>query len=268
MADDPVSAWPPRRAWLSDLRWPDAAAGIREGRVVVVPIGAACKAHGPHLPLDTDRQLAIALASGVAAALPVLVAPVIDVGFYPAFVEYPGSQSIRSSTFIALATDVLSKLVRDGARRIAVINTGVSTEAPLALAARDVLEQRGVTVHIADIRSLGHAARHVLEQPRGGHADEQETSIMLAIDPTRVRMQLAQAEPEEDVAPNVFRHPLVLRDDPRAGPSYSRTGATGDPTLATAQKGRQLLDAMIADLVAGLRATFPDAPGMCSSCAR
>jgi creatinine amidohydrolase len=248
--------------WLENLTWPEASTRLSSGAVVVVPVGAAAKAHGPHLPLGTDRLLARALSDRVARALPVLVAPVIDAGYYPAFAEYPGSQTLRYTTFIALVTDVLEKLVRDGARRIAVINTGVSTEAPLALAVRDVLDRTGVAAHVADIRTLGLGALHVLDNPRGGHADEHETSLMLAIDRSRVRMDLAEPEPDDAAPRTVFHSPITLRDDPAAGPGYSRTGATGDPTRASADKGEVLLKAMVDELVAGLRALFPDAPGM------
>lgn len=247
---------------LENLTWPEAGTRIGAGAVVVVPIGAAAKAHGPHLPLDTDRTLARALADGVARALPVLVAPIIDAGYYPAFAGYPGSQTLRADTFIALVTDVLTKLVRDGAERIAVINTGVSTEAPLTLAVRCVLEQTGVAVHVADILSLGGEARELLVNPAVGHADEHETSLMLAIDPQRVRMDRVVREPVSPAPRSVFHAPVTLRDDPGAGRGYSRTGATGDPTRATAEKGAVLLEAMIDDLVAGLKAVFPEAPGM------
>jgi len=248
--------------WLENLTWPEAKTRIDAGAIVVVPIGAAAKAHGPHLPLGTDRTLARALADGMARKLPVLIVPVIDVGYYPAFADYPGSQTLRAETFTALVTDVLTKLVRDGARRIAVINTGVSTEAPLTLAVREVKERTGTAVHVADIRNLGRAARKVLDDPDVGHADEHETALMLAIDPERVHMDRAEAEPASAAPRTVFRSPVTLGDDPGAGEGYSRTGATGDPTRATAGKGAVLLAAMVDDLVAGVRALFPDAPGM------
>jgi len=48
--------------WLEDLTWPEAKARFEAGAPVVVPIGAAAKAHGPHLPLKTDALTARALA--------------------------------------------------------------------------------------------------------------------------------------------------------------------------------------------------------------
>lgn len=246
-----------RGAWIADLTWPDVAARLHDGAPVIVPLGAGAKAHGPHLPLDTDRVIACALAQRVAETLPVLVAPVIDIGWYPAFVRYPGSQSIKAGTFVSVVVQVLAKIIEDGARHLAIINTGVSTEAPLGIAAHEVRERTGVKVAIADIRNLGREADAVLEQPgAGGHADEHETSLMLAIDPRRVHMDRARAETEVDAPATVLRMPVVLGPDGDGG-DRSAAGATGDPTLATAEKGERILAAMSRDLVQGLKTWFP-----------
>ncbi len=236
-------------AFLEELAWDEAAALIRSGRIVLVPIGAAAKEHGRHLPMDTDRRIARELGRRVALELPVLVAPVVDFGYYPAFVDYPGSQHLRAETFIALMIDLLCGFARQGAARLAVLNTGVSTEAPLRLALREVEERCGVRPVAADLRTLGRSARHVLDRPDGGHADEAETSLLLAIAPEAVRLDRAGAEEIEDVG-DVFYGPAKLVTD---------SGATGDPTLATAAKGEALLAAIVADLVKGLSAAFPDA---------
>ena len=88
--------------FLEALTWPEAKARFDADAVVVVPIGAAAKEHGPHLPLNTDHLVARALAEGVAAALPVVIAPIVGFGYYPAFVRYPGSQHLAAETFMAL----------------------------------------------------------------------------------------------------------------------------------------------------------------------
>ena len=244
-------------AWIGDLTWPDVAERLRAGAVVVVPVGAAAKAHGAHLPLDTDRVIAGALAERVARVLPVLVAPIVDFGWYPAFERYAGSQSLSAESFVDLLVQLIVKLSDDGARHVAIINTGVSTEAPISLAAYQVLARTGIKISIADIRRLGRDARDVLEQTSdGGHADEHETSIMLAIDAGRVRMDRARAEPQSRTASSVFRRPVILGSDGE-GDDHSVLGATGDPTLASAEKGERILAAMSRDLIQGLRSTYP-----------
>ena len=247
--------------WLEDLTWPEAKARLDAGAVVVVPVGAIAKEHGHHLPLKTDFLLARELGRRVAAALPVVVAPVIPFGYYPAFVRYPGSQHLRSETFVALLTDILGKLIDDGARRLAVINTGVSTEAPLRVAVRDLYAATGVRVHTADIRDLGRGLRPRFAQKLGGHGDEVETSMVLAIAPETVRLELAETDYGHalETPATVFYGPTVFDGDPASGPDYSRTGVRGDPTPATAGKGEAILAEMARELADGLRALFPEA---------
>src|SRR5919205_1613049 len=168
-----------RGCFLEDLTWNEAEKHFNAGTPVLVPVGAFAKEHGLHLPLKTDSVIARHLAKKVAEVLPVVVAPVVGFGYYPAFVDYPGSQHVSAETFIALMTEILIGFVHQGARRLAVLNTGYSTEAPLRLAARAVLEKRAVSVAMADLRHLGQGSRKRLRQTGGGHADEHETSLML-----------------------------------------------------------------------------------------
>lgn len=244
--------------FIEDLTWPEVAAAFNADVPVIVPIGAASKEHGHHLPMKTDWLLAGALTEGIAARLPVLIAPIVPFGYYPVFQSYPGSQHLSADTFVRLLTELLDRLIDQGARRIAILNTGVSTEGPVGLATRGILERRGVRIGVADYRRLGRAADHLLEQDTGGHADERETSIMLAIAPEVVRMDLAKRDYGREPAAGVFVTPTTMQSTDVGAADYSETGAFGDPTLASADKGRAFLDAMIGDLVDGLVALFPD----------
>ncbi len=245
--------------WLENLSWPEAKAKIDAGWPVIVPIGAIAKEHGAHLPLNTDFLLAHDLASRIAAELPVIVAPVISLGYYPAFVRYPGSQHLRPETFQAVLTDVFDKLVQDGVRCIAVVNTGVSTEAPLRIVVREFYRRTGVRVLCADIASLGKGTHALMKQQVGGHGDEAETSMILAIAPQAVRMDKAVVDYGNmlDAPKTVFYVPTIFDGDPATGPDYSVSGVRGDPTLATAEKGRAILADMAAELIDGLRLSFP-----------
>jgi creatinine amidohydrolase/Fe(II)-dependent formamide hydrolase-like protein len=205
-------------AWLEDLTWLEAKTRFDAGAVVVIPVGAAAKAHGPHLPLKTDALTARALGQGLIERLPVVAAPVLGFGFYPAFTSFAGSQHLSANTFKAVVRELIGNFTAHGVRRIALINTGVSTEKPLD----EVAKERDVLVLHKD----------------GGHADERETSVMLALDPRSVRMDKLKLD----------------------GP-FEKTGATGDPTRATAFKGERLLAARLDDLVAALCQRWPDLGG-------
>jgi creatinine amidohydrolase len=216
--------------WLEDLTWPEAKARFEAGMPVVVPIGAASKAHGPHLPLKTDALTARALTQQLIERLPVIAAPVVGFGFYPAFTSFAGSQHLSSATFKALLAELLGNLRGHGVSRIVLLNTGVSTEKPIdevAAGAADLL--------VLHMRGLGAAADCLLDVPEGGHADERETSVMLALEPRSVRMD--RLEPD--------------------GP-FEKTGATGDPRRATAFKGERILAARVDDVVAAITERWPD----------
>lgn len=246
--------------WLENLTWPEAKEKIDAHWPVIVPIGAIAKEHGAHLPLNTDFLLARELASRIAAELPVIVAPIISIGYYPAFVRYPGTQHLRPDTFQALLTDVFDKLVRDGARHIAVVNTGVSTEAPLRIAVREFYERTGIRVLTADIASLAKGSKALMAQQLGGHGDEAETSMILAIAPQTVRMDKAVVDYGHalESPKTVFYVPTIFDGDPSSGPDYSISGVRGDPTLASAEKGRAILSDMAAELISGLLLSFPE----------
>jgi creatinine amidohydrolase len=216
--------------WLEDLSWPEAKARFDANAVVVVPIGAAAKAHGPHLPLRTDALTARALGQGLIERLPVVAAPVLGFGFYPAFTAFAGSQHISADTFKAVVRGLIGNFTAQGAKRIALINTGVSTEKPL-----DEVAQELGDVLVLHMRLLGRAAEALIEHKDGGHADERETSVMLALEPRSVRMDKLSLD----------------------GP-FEKTGATGDPTRATAFKGERLMAARLDDIVAALRKRWPN----------
>ncbi len=248
-------------AWLENLTWPEAARRIEDGATVLVPIGAVAKEHGHHLPLKTDYLLARALCNRVAAQLPVLIAPVVCFGYYPAFRHYPGSQHLSSDGFQILLHEILNGLIAQGVLRLAVVNTGVSTEAPLRIVVRDLYEETGVRIHTADIRALGRGAGAGLTQKLGGHGDESETSMILRIAPELVQMDRAVEDygNARESAETVFYQPTVFSGDPTSGADFSATGVRGDPSLATAEKGEAILAAMAGELVDGLRTVFaPD----------
>jgi creatinine amidohydrolase len=96
----------------------------------------------------------------------------------------------------------------------------------------------------SDLRQVAVEARRSVEsQPVGTHADEIETSVMLYISPEVVRMEQAVPELAAD-------RPGGLTRDPSGNGVYSASGAWGDPTLATAEKGRIVIEAMVREIVA------------------
>ena len=231
------------RYFIERMMWDEVARQLHGGAPVILPVGAAAKQHGLHLPLNTDRIQAEWLAARLAGQVDALIWPTVAYGYYPAFVEYAGSSSLSSSTFEAMVYEIAGEIIRAGCRTLFVLNTGVSTLAPVerALARLDTSKLMHLRIHEGP--RYRRAAERLAEQHHGSHADELETSLMLALAPELVDMSRAEASP-------ALKHEVpgrLIPSDPRS-PNYSRSGSYGDPTLATRAKGEVLLRAMLDDL--------------------
>jgi len=228
---------------IHDLRWTDVASILDAGATAVLPIGAAAKEHGPHLPLRTDYLTAEALGARLAQRADVLVWPALGYGHYPAFRRYPGSTSVPEESFESTVMTVLQDFARHGAQRSLVLNTGISTIRGVDAACGYVDAASAHHVYRGE-RYLA-AVDAVCEQEAGGHADEAETSVMLHLHPELVDMS---------AAPRWTTQPTGGPWDPmdESSSAYSPDGIFGDATLATADKGATLVEAMLEDLRAAL----------------
>jgi creatinine amidohydrolase len=222
---------------LEQLTWVEAEAALTPRTVVVIPLGAQSKEHGPHLRLNNDWAIAEYFKRRVIEVADVVAAPTIGYHYYPAFGEYPGSVSLRLETARDLVVDICASLSAYGPRRFYVLNTGVSTVCALAPAA-GVLAQQGTLLRYTDIRSAGSdAVRDIGQQEGGSHADEIETSMMLYIAPEAVEM----AKAARDYRAGQGR---LTRQAGTQG-IFSPTGIYGDATLATWAKGRSVVEARL-----------------------
>jgi creatinine amidohydrolase len=237
-----VTAPAAKGARLEDLTWPAAEQRLKNDTVIVLPIGAAAQEHGPHLKLGNDLKLTDYLVRRLVDGSDVVVAPTLPYHHYPAFLEYPGSVSLSLNTARELTADVARSLTRYGPRRFYVLNPGMATTQALGESAK-VLAAEGVLLRYTDIRArLDAAVRKLQLQIVGNHADEIETAMMLYIDPSAVDMSQAARDYGSPSTP--FR--LTRRE---GGPgTYSPSGVWGDATLATREKGREIVDTLVSTL--------------------
>ncbi len=231
-----------RGAWVANLTWPEVEERIQSGAVAILPVGAAAKEHGRHLPLNTDQLQAEWLSARIIEKANVLVWPTLTYGHYPAFTDYPGSSSLTSVTFEKLGEETLQSIFGGGSTSALILNTGISTIAPL----ERVIARMSRSIKLANVYQGQHylkAEEKTRQQSYGSHADELETSIMLAIAPDKVNM--SQAKPW---ARQKMHAGALVRND-KSHPNYSPDGVYGDPTLATKEKGELLLKAMLEDIL-------------------
>jgi creatinine amidohydrolase len=227
----------PAGTQLENLTWIEAEKILTAEAVVVIPLGAAAKEHGPHLKLKNDWLMAEYLKARVLRSSAVVVAPTINYGFYPAFVEYPGSITLKLETARDLVVDLCRSLAHYGPRRFYVLNTGISTIRSLRMAA-DLLAPDGILLRFTDLHVVDPIAKTISKQEGGTHADEIETSMMLYMAPESVDMRRAV----KDYHGNA---PGRLNRQPGGSGVYSPTGIWGDPTLATREKGKKVTEALV-----------------------
>jgi creatinine amidohydrolase len=222
--------------FVADLAWDEVERRLAEGADAILPIGAAAKEHGLHLPMNTDQLQAEYLAGVLASRFNALIWPTLAYGYYPAFRDYPGSISLSESLFRQLVSEVAAQIARWKPRRLFVLDTGISTLKPVAAAIADgAFEVPVIHLQIHAGPRYRTAVAQVRQQVFGSHADELETSRMIVMAPEVVQADRAIATPRGPI-----EGPLTRENAP--------SGSYGDPTLATQEKGKILLDAMMADL--------------------
>lgn len=251
-----VKTTPRRGHLLESMTWLAAKDVLTPDAVVVVPIGAASKEHGPHLQLNNDRLIAEYFKERLLTEADVVMAPTVGYHYYPAFEEYPGSITLRLETARDLVVDICTSLAAHGPRRFYVLNTGVSTKKALAPAAVE-LAKAGILLTYTDLHRTRDVVRSISKQAGGTHADEIETSMMLVIAPDTVDMTKAVDDYDDSGRPG-------LSPRPDAGKTYSPSGVWGNATLATREKGHTVVEArmkeMLADIAALRGAALPPRP--------
>ena len=243
-------------AYLGDLTWPEAGARLASAPIVVLPFGAGAKEHGPHLPMNADRAVMDYLLQQAVDSLPVVVAPPILHGWFPAFREYPGTEVADPEAFERYVFEVARSLVKHGARRIVFLNTGIAsaTGLPIAIVAREIRVRTGTPTLVVSWDDLETPEIDAFtEQTGGGHADEIETSIHLFLQPGLVRTdRIPGVAPAGGVKGYPGYQPGLFSRDPD-DPAYFEPGYSGDPSLATAEKGERTLRIMTAEWLRALR---------------
>ena len=229
--------------YLEHLTWIEAEKVFKEYDVVIIPLGARTKEHGPHLPLNNDWVMAEYLTKRVSEQVEAIIIPTLQYGYYPSFTEYPGSITLSLETSQKIVEEICLSLNRYGANKFYVLNTGISTNQALK-PAKEALKSKGITMWYTDLHIAEAGTEDLLEQEGGTHADESETSMMLYIKPEIVNMSLAVKDYHPLGGRGLTRDP----DNKNAG-VFSETGIYGDPTLASVEKGEAIVESLIQHIV-------------------
>lgn len=237
---------------LANMTWPEAQKRFRAVDVALLPVGAI-EQHGPHLPLDTDAfdadYLARAVADRCSEPKPVVL-PLIPYGVSYHHQDFSGTISIANQTLSKLVYDIGMSAARNGVTKLVIINGHGGNDPALNYAAQEINRDAHIFVAVDTGETSDVDVYRMIETPNDVHAGEIETSTSLA-----VRPELVRRERIEKLVPSFSSRYLDFTS--KRGISWhaytkkiSQSGVMGDPTRASAEKGRKMWDVMIQHLVA------------------
>jgi creatinine amidohydrolase len=230
------------REW-HQLTWEEVGALPAQGMDgAILPVGAT-EQHGPHLGCGVDTEIARQLCRVVSEVSEVALLPTLPYGCSIGHSRrWPGTLALQPKTLIDVVTDIGDWLYYSGFRRMFIVNSHVTNFAPLRCAL-EMLRARHDDLLVALINSatisLRVRERHFADA-EDWHANDAETSLMMAIAPQLLRSErLADADDPDRTGACVFAHPVNRT---------SRNGVTGAPSRASSEKGEQLFTWMVEDL--------------------
>lgn len=215
---------------LADLSWTDVEA--HDFDVALLPTGST-EQHGPHAPLRTDALIAERIAGAAMEETSALRLPTVPVGVSEEHRGFAGTLYVSPSTFRSYVSDVLRSAADHGVRKAVVVNGhGGNVEALQEVCSRLTRDDELFATEWTWWRGLDDV----------GHAGEVETSVVLHLEPG-----LVSDDREEGVDSwgSYVSGASVAYDSSE----FTRNGVVGDPREASAEKGEELFDTAVEELV-------------------
>jgi creatinine amidohydrolase len=236
--------------------WPELNEAAQAGKVVVIPVGTT-EQHGPHLPLSVDCVTSGEMSRMAVERIPeaAILMPQIWYAFNEHHLDFPGTIAVQWQNFINYVVDIGKSVAHHGFRKILFVNGHGSNIPFLDIASRLISNQTDAIAAIVPWWNLAEPAiTEIRESPFPGgmsHACELETSVLLHLRPDLVDM--SKAVKDIHYQPSKY----IWWDLQKGSPvrfmeffsRFSKTGVVGDATLATADKGRPVVECTVDHLV-------------------
>ena len=238
------------KIFLNEFTGKEIREAIEGGSITcAIAVFGSCENHGDHLPLGPDLFVPMEMARRVAERVDgVVIAPGFPVGASIHYNAYPLTLNLRYETMIAVAEDVLDSLVASGIDRILMLNGHDGNIPALEIAARNV-KNRHRDSTIVYVPSWWDITAAKIPEALGdwsglGHGGEGETSVTMAVRPDLVHLADAVRQMPDDVI-RLGEFSTIIWDIEE----LTATGATGDPTGASADKGERMIGVVVDHLV-------------------
>jgi creatinine amidohydrolase len=239
----------PPRDWTA-IDWTKVDSGAPARWITVLPL-AATEQHGPHLPLETDVMIADAYLARVREqlpeAIPATFLPIERIGISTEHIDFAGTQTLSTEAALAKWKSIGESVARAGVRKIVIVTSHGGNAAAMTLVAQDLrAHHRMLAVTTSWFRFGVPDGLFPAEELRHGiHGGAVETSIMLARYRNHVRVDAVADFPSRSIAmEKQYRWLSTQRPAPFAWQTQDLhpSGAVGNATLASAEKGEALIE--------------------------
>jgi creatinine amidohydrolase len=244
-----MTSFPPPRDW-TEIHWPDVSGAMAERWIAVLPL-AATEQHGPHLPVGTDVMIAQAYLARVrerlADTIPATFLPLQPVGISIEHIGYPGTLTLPTEVALKTWTAIGASVARAGIKKLVMVTSHGGNSAAMTLVAQDLRAHHGLLAVATGWSRFGvpEGLFSADELRHGIHGGAVETSIMLARYPQQVQNdKIADFRSAGFAMEKDYRWLSAHRPAPFAWQAQDLhpSGAVGDATQASAEKGERLLD--------------------------
>lgn len=225
-------------------------------KIILLPLGAT-EQHGPHLAVATDSDIVTKIATKVENLLneDIILCPTLPFGSSHHHLSFGGTISISPLNYTSFLVDIISTIIESGFRRIVLLNGHGGNITPVKQALIVLSDKYDKTVNpnivlatYWELAGKAFAGETPMQSPALSHACEYETSLMLHIHPEKVFTDRI-VRPQRP-APNGY---IPWEDDEpyrgvtmvKSTPYISDTGCSGEPSLATKEKGEYLFNAAV-----------------------
>lgn len=224
-----------------ELSWPEAKEILPKVRGVIIPLGSV-EEHGYHLPLCVDNSLGLEMSKQIADKTQCLMLPIMPYGRVWSTKGFPGTISLSEDTLVDVIIDISTSLIRHGVKNIIYHSGHLGNSPAMKKAARIIFDKYEYkNIYYFSYTDYKKLSEGILTAPMwkgdGMHAAELETSMMLSIKPELVHLEKAVVEYPEDTW--TMEYSCVPWE------KYTKTGAPGDPTVSTKEKGDELIKRLV-----------------------
>lgn len=232
------------KSW-HQMTWEEVGSLPAQGMVAaLLPVGAT-EQHGPHMGCGMDAEIGFQLCRAVSEETDVVMLPTLPYGCSVGHSKrWPGTLALQPKTLIDVVKDIGDWVYASGFKKLFIINSHATNFAPLRCALEMLrAEHDDLMVALINSFEISERVREVhFKEGEDWHANDAETSLMLAVSPAMVvKEKISEVDDPDRTGDCVFSHPVNRT---------SVNGVTGTPSVASAEKGEELFSWMVKDLSA------------------